>query len=168
MENNMTSEFVTELTEESAKDFIKSKKLIIVKGWMDNCKYCDEYLPIYEEVAKEYFSNNIGFGSLKIPSNGPSEFRRNYMKSKPGEPSGAPCTFVFKDGEFVMKHNGRIDATQLKELFLDNKTPAQAKPKQPSDFSIVELKAAWLDQILMIENCQKNIQEIQAELAKRG
>lgn len=102
-----------EYTEETIKDFIKSGK-VVVKGWQDDCNWCDEYAPIMDEVSKQF--PDIKFGSIKIAKDGPSEFRRTHMVAKKGESLGAPMTFIFKDGEQVARHYGKMEAGVLAEF----------------------------------------------------
>ena len=104
-----------ELTEATVNDFIKDNKNAVVKGWQENCQPCADYAPIFE--AAEGPAVDVAFGSIKIAKDGPSEFRRTYMKAEKGEQIGAPMTFLFKNGEMIARHYGKMEAQQL-DLFI--------------------------------------------------
>jgi len=115
---------VVELNEDSIKEFIKSGT-VIIKGWMDNCSYCDDFKPVFEEFASK---SQASCGSINIPVSGASEFRRTWMKSKPGEPSGAPAIFVFENGELKRKHHGKLSLKELESFVKDGTVPQKRIP----------------------------------------
>lgn len=161
---------VTELTEDTVLEFIRSGH-VVIKGWMENCMYCEQYSPVFESVASEL--PNIKFGSLLIAKQG-SAFKRQFMRAEIGQKTGAPCTFIFHDGQYITRKHGFMTADALRafiaeetKLNVANLPTSSPVSKSMQQLSIVELKAVWLDQILGIERAQTTIQAIQSELNTR-
>lgn len=131
---------VIEVTEDSVKECIKTGK-VVVKAWMDDCSYCDEFEPVFQDASS---LPNVAFCSINIPASGSSEFRRTWMKSSPGEQSGAPAIFVFQDGELKWKHHGKMDLPDLIKFIHIGDKPVKA---QISFDSFIE--SASIDQLKM-------------------
>lgn len=133
---------VHELTQDNWKEFIKDGK-VIIDVWRPSCSWCDKYEPVFEAASKEHPS--IKFGKILIQDE-PSEFKRTYMKARPGEALMSPMTLVFKDGALVGQGSGYLEAPQLKQLIetgkVDKPEPVRINLKQ---MSLVELKAAVYD-----------------------
>lgn len=157
---------ITELTEDTVKDFIQHGS-VVIRGYLENCSFCEKYEPIFASAAALPEFQQVRFGSLLIARSG-SEFKRLYMRANIGEKTGAPCTFLFRDGEFVARHHGLISGEQLCQFIREGKVSSEAPTKTIKQLSIIELKAYWLDQILGIERSQAIIQAIQVELNTRS
>lgn len=152
-----------ELTEESVKEFIKDGT-VVIKGWMDGCSKCEEFTPVFEKVSKQLAG--VKFGSLKI-SRDSSEFKRTYMKAKPGEPMGAPCTFIFENGEYKIRQHGKMSEEELVR-FIKTLEPIAEKEKTIAELSLIELKALVYDKMAVLELMQKQILELNQEIQKRS
>lgn len=150
-----------ELNETTVKDFIKEGK-VIIKGWMDDCSFCDDFAPTFLEAEKLY--PDFKFGALNIPKSGASEFRRNYMKSKPGESAGAPAVFVFENGELLRKHHGNMPMELLRKFISGEVMP-------PSQMELKEKEASNLFRIrgeltYNLEILSKQLVEVDKKLAE--
>lgn len=154
---------IVELTEETVKDFIK-EGTVVIKGWMDDCSKCVDFAPVFEKVSKQ--APGVKFASMKISRDG-SEFKRNYMKGKPNEPMGAPCTFIFENGEYKTRQHGKMTEEELLQ-FLRTHEPIERRPKSIKDLSTIELKATVYDLMAIIEKSQQQIVEINKEIEARN
>jgi thiol-disulfide isomerase/thioredoxin len=133
------------LTEATFAKAIKDNDKLIIKGWQDNCSWCDEYAPIFAEAEKKY--PKIKFAEIKIQKDGPSEFRRTYMKADKGEQLGAPMTFLFVKGEMVMRHYGKLELHELEEMVNINL----------KDYTLAELYAIKGEAHTLIEIAQEQL-----------
>lgn len=151
---------IQELNETTVKDFIKDGK-VIVKAWMDDCSFCDDFKPTFE--AAEARHPGVKFGSINIPKSGSSEFRRNYMKSKPGESAGAPAIFFFEGGNLVRKNHGNIPAEVLDNFILGREMPpSQEEIKRKRLYDLFAQKGAVVHDL---EKLQAALVKINADIA---
>ncbi|MDZ4848100.1 MAG: thioredoxin family protein [Pirellulaceae bacterium] len=158
---------ITILTDETFEKWIEANPNSVILGWMEHCSFCDQFKPIFQRVADDPAFSNGSFGSILIARSG-SVFKRQYMKSNIGEKSGAPCTFLFRDGQYFARHHGLLSIEQLSQFIRDGKIEQEASVKTIQQLSITELKAYWLDQILAIERSQAVIRNVQTELNSRS
>lgn len=163
---------VTQLTEESIKEFIKQPGRVVIKGYMEGCGFCTNYAPIFADVASDYAdSKEFHFGEILL-SRGPSEFREAYMKPEPGKNLSAPCTFIFENGEYKTRHHGIVTDLQLEGFIKTLEMPG------PFDgVTDTELKAMVYDAMVIIEtaephikaanNARNSVNQINLELQRR-
>jgi thiol-disulfide isomerase/thioredoxin len=153
-----------ELTEETVNAFIESAPIVVIKGWMKNCPHCVNYDPVFADVATK--SQGITFGTIELPPDKSSQFRLKYMKSKPGERSGAPCTFLFEKGEFKRKWHGSMNKEQL-VAWINDGTEPELPRKTPQQMTLLELKAMVYDAMAEVEFRQRMVQELNQEISRR-
>jgi thiol-disulfide isomerase/thioredoxin len=158
---------ISTLSDANFAPWLAANPNAVVLGWMENCTYCDQFKPIFQLVAEEPAFSELAFSTIMIPRSG-SEFKRLYMKANLGEKTGAPCTFLFSNGEFLRRHHGLLTVEQLRQFLTSGKVNAVSQTKTLQQLSIVELKASWLDQILTVERAQAVIRAIQTELDLRS
>jgi hypothetical protein len=139
----------------------------VVLGWMENCTYCEQFKPIFQQVAEDPAFDALSFSTILIPRSG-SEFKRLYMKANLGEKTGAPCTFLFQAGEYLRRHHGLMTVEQLRQFLASGNVTVSNPHKTLQELTNVELKASWLDQILSVERAQAIIRAIQTELDSRS
>lgn len=149
---------IEKLTEETVKEFIKTG-IVVIKGVMENCPKCIEYAPVFETVAGIY--PDIKFGELLIAREG-SEFKRAYMKAKIGEPMGAPCTFVFKNGELTDRVHGKMTKEEL-IVFIHTGEKPERKPAVKNT-ELKDLFAAKGELITNLEMLQTRLNEVNLKI----
>jgi thioredoxin-like negative regulator of GroEL len=154
------------LTEATFASWIAEHPNCVILGWMENCSFCEQFKPIFELLANDPAFSNWSFASIQIARSG-SEFKRLYMRANIGEKTGAPCVFVFRDGQYVTRHHGAMSFEALQSLILTGNVGNLPESKSLQHSSIIELKAFWLDHILAIERSQSTIRAIQTELDSR-
>lgn len=157
-------ESVVELTEDGYKDFIKEGK-VVIKAFSDNCRFCDEYKPIFDDVMKDY--PGVKFASIKVPIHGANDFKRQYMvgeekiingvKQKPYR--GSPCTLLFQDGELISVLDGRMQKDVVKRFIETGETPAKQDPNQ-----LIILKARIYDLMASKQNIEAEIDYITSQI----
>lgn len=127
-----------ELKEQELMDLIKSGESFILKVFMDDCSFCEEYAPIWDAASKKH--SNIKFVQFNLPARtgGGSEFKRNYMKANGKERIAAPATFKFEKGEMVARHYGRMYQEQLDAFIKTGEVP-QAQPSSQKEAARREL-----------------------------
>jgi len=125
-----------EMNDASLMDLIAGGSKVIVDVWSDNCPYCTQFSPIFDEVAKEYPETH--FVKFNLPKVG-SEFKKKYMTLQVGKPNGVPAIFVFEKGEVVLRHHGKIDAKQLKAFVNDGIDPSIEQLEQQKEKAKQEL-----------------------------
>ncbi len=158
---------ITALTEETFASWIVEHHDGVILGWMENCTYCEQFKPVFQSIADDQALSKYTFGSILITRSG-SDFKRLYMRANIGEKSGAPCTFLFRDGKYVARQHGLKTIDQLRQFIVTGDSSVESEPKTLQQSSIIELKAYWLDQILAIERSQSIIRAIQTELGSRN
>ena len=155
------------LTEEQIRKIIAETPKLVVKVYDDNCPFCTQYEPIFDEVAKQY--SNITFAAIKIPRNQPSEFRAEFMTVDGKEKNSVPATLIFEGGKLVAQGWGRMFEPELKEFIETGKQPQrQPNPVEwAAKASTLELEAQLWQHTKQIEKLAyvKNIFE--AEWNKR-
>ncbi len=157
---------MTILTEESYSGWLVEHPNCVILGWMENCTFCEQFKPIFDSVAEDKAFAKWSFASIQIARSG-SEFKRQFMRTSLGERAGAPCVFLFRDGQYVTRHHGLISKEQLSQFIRTGTVTESDSFKSLQQASIAELKAFWLDQLLAIERSQATIRTIQTELNSR-
>lgn len=104
-----------QLTEESAKEFIKGE-LVLVKVWAQNCPYCDrlnDHLVKVDLSAFDCGALEVSHPMDKTPK--PSEFKRTWMKMDKSDvvKDSVPALFVFERGELKYRHFGMLYSDSL-------------------------------------------------------
>ena len=141
-----------------------------VQVWSERCGWCDKQKPISEKVVSE---TGIRFGTFQLNyfENTPSEFCRLYMDNQ----RKAPTLLVFQDGGLVGRaYKAILSEASLKTFleipYIDEvqvKKPVQQGKGDASKLSIVELKAAILDELEIIEVANKNLQVLYGVRAEK-
>lgn len=83
---------VTELSDDSFDEFIKSRKLAVVDCWATWCGPCRMMGPVFEEAAKE-FEGKIAFGKLNVDDNRKASMEYGV--------ASIPTFLVFKGGKLA-------------------------------------------------------------------
>ena len=165
---------ITQLTEETYKDFIKEGR-VVIRTWDEGCGYCTKYEPIFNEYMKETGVKNGVLRIYVLKEKKPSAFKRAYMKQDTTDniKETVPGTFVFENGELMARHFGAMSKTDLAKLVSDFKAPdAVQPPKTIEEYaqraSIIELKASVYDEIMVRDRAINNINILQqAIIAKQ-
>ena len=164
-----------ELTDVSYKDFIKEGK-VVIKGFGDNCGFCDRYAPTVDKVAAEM--PDIKWASFKVPLRKqgdktpytPSEFKRTYMKQEKGTElkESIPVTFVFENGEMKFRHFGLMTEPQLKEFVLTGKEPEvlQRNNQEIDKQKLGQLYMMKGEMTTIIEVNTSRLKQVNAEIEK--
>lgn len=131
---------VTELTQDTWKAGLATGRTVL-KVYMNGCPACTDYKPVFEAASK---ASDIPqqFAELLIGQE-PSEFKREHMKSRPGEPLGAPLTYIFENGKELYRASGLLDEEQLRVFIRSGYVIARTKSLK--QLTVLELKASLYD-----------------------
>lgn len=116
-----------EMNEKDLLKLINSGASMVVDVWGDNCPFCVQFAPIFDEVAKEF--PEIKFVKFNLPKVG-SEFKKKYMTLQVGKGNGVPAIFVFEKKQMKYRHHGKIEAEQLRAFVKDGIDPNIGKKDQ--------------------------------------
>jgi len=146
------------ITVQEAETLINEGGKVVVDVWMNNCNPCQQYFPIFEEVAKTM--PHIKFVKVQLPDDVPGKdaFRIKGLGVK-----SAPTTFVFHDGSLRGFQGGVLRPHQLARM-----AEAGIYEKDIDQYSVMELKAAVFDCMSQIEPLMNSKNLLITELQKRS
>jgi thiol-disulfide isomerase/thioredoxin len=135
---------------------------LIVFVALPSCQFCDEYGPVFDDTTKSY----PDFRTAKVVAEQGSELKRKYLRAEKGERIAAPATLIFRDGEMVRRHFGKMDASQLHD-FIAGREVKKPQEKTLADLSVQELRELRCKQRFQRAEIDKTIAAIEWELEKR-
>lgn len=132
---------------------------------LPNCPHCDEYYPTFVSVCNELENEgqkNI-YAKIVVPHG--SEIKRQHLRAEIGERVAAPATLVFRKGQRVARHFGKLTAQQLRDLIAGK--PIETKQKTLADLDLPALHELLCQQRIAKAEAAKTIAAIQWEISKR-
>lgn len=177
---------MTQLTEETYKDFIKEGKTV-VKMWSKDCPFCEKYKPVFDEA--ELMFQDIKFGEIHVPytksgqKQSDSKFREEFMKIEGTEKNGvwklkdsAPGAFIFENGYLKSRMYGFQSIETLKNFIETGEAPPEktrAIAPVKTEFNVktagtMEIKALLYDKIVVFQSVKNDISFLEDELVLRN
>merc|ERR1711887_174926 len=122
---------VLELSDETFKDGVSGKEIMLVEFYAPWCGHCKRLAPEYETAATELKANDppITISKVDCPAN-------NDLCSKHGV-SGYPTLKIFKNGEVSSDYNGPRDADGIAKYMR-----SKAGPSSKTLASVAEVEKA--------------------------
>jgi thiol-disulfide isomerase/thioredoxin len=151
---------ITELNEDTVKDFIKQDK-VVIDYWLSNCPNCNEFADTFKkvsEVNKEYKFGKLFFDREKAES---SEFRRTYLKTAKGEKVHFPVTLIFEKGELKNKFAGLLDEENFIK-FLGGDKPTESQQSKDEKYMGKFARKGWL--VTQIQKFTEELRILDEEL----
>merc|ERR1712168_612986 len=133
---------VLELSDDTFKDGVSGKDIILVEFYAPWCGHCKRLAPEYDTAAAELIKNDPPIALAKIDCVGDGK----ESCSKYGV-SGYPTLKIFRDGEFSQEYDGPRDSAGIVSYMKKNAGPSSVEITDPQHF---EKKVDKAEDILVV------------------
>merc|ERR1711931_372477 len=120
---------VLELSDDTFKDGVSGKDIILVEFYAPWCGHCKRLAPEYDTAAAELIKNDPPIALAKVDCVGDGK----ESCSKYGV-SGYPTLKIFRDGEFSQEYDGPRDANGIVSYMKKNAGPSSVEITDPQHF----------------------------------
>lgn len=110
------SSLVIEITDDNFERFLAGKTVVVSVGSQLLCRPCQEYGPIFEEVARTYKEGAVTFAKFELPLGMGSSFRRKYLRVG----FTLPITYIIVDGVVKASLTGKVNTEKLSSFIDEN------------------------------------------------
>merc|ERR1712168_830085 len=133
---------VLELSDETFKDGVSGKDIILVEFYAPWCGHCKRLAPEYDTAAAELIKNDPPIALAKVDCVGEGKD----SCSKFGV-SGYPTLKIFRDGEFSQEYDGPRDSAGIISFMKKNAGPSSVELK---DDDHLEKKLASAEEVVVV------------------
>jgi thiol-disulfide isomerase/thioredoxin len=154
---------VKELKEKELLDLIAEGKPLVLKVWMDNCDFCKQFAPIFDEVAKESQDPNLPFVAFNLPRNpASSSFASKFMMVDGRIKGSAPATMLFFEGKLKALHYGVMNKEALVSMINTGEAPGNKKQQAQQELhNLFAEKGAIITAYEKLPEINKRINELE-------
>jgi len=133
---------VLELSDETFKDGVSGKDIMLVEFYAPWCGHCKRLAPEYETAATELLKNDPPVALAKVDCVGDGK----ESCSKYGV-SGYPTLKIFRDGEFSQEYDGPRESAGIVSFMKKNAGPSSVELK---DDDHLEKKLAAAEEVVVV------------------
>ena len=102
-------------------EIINNNDKVIVKAWMQNCPFCVQYSPIFDQSAGSH--EGIAFTSIEN-----TKIETSFAAQHSIDLSSLPVTLIFEKGQLKAQAKGLMNLEQLNEFIATGKQPQRKEP----------------------------------------
>ncbi len=112
---DVSSPDVVELTDSTLKNFLNQNENVLLEFYTEGCPHCEEFAPVYNDIAKHIKSNGLNVQVAKIDGNKFEELTNEYGVQ------GFPTVYFINTNKNITSEYSGERTVEAVSRYLENK-----------------------------------------------